>query len=61
MEKFILALDSGTTSNRAVLFNHSGSMVGKAQKEFNQVFPSPGLVEHDPDEIWDTQLSVISC
>jgi glycerol kinase len=59
MEKFILALDSGTTSNRAILFDREGRITGQSQKEFRQIFPSPGWVEHDPEEIWDTQLEVI--
>lgn len=60
MSKFILALDSGTTSNRAILFDHSGRIINVAQKEFQQIFPKPGLVEHDPEEIWSTQKSVIT-
>ncbi|HEC42131.1 MAG TPA: glycerol kinase [Bacteroides sp.] len=59
MEKFILAIDSGTTSNRAILFDHGGKPVGQSQSEFNQIFPSAGRVEHDAEEIWDSQLSVI--
>jgi len=59
MEKFILSLDSGTTSNRAILFDHDGNIVGQSQEEFKQMFPSPGLVEHDPEEIWNTLLGVI--
>ena len=59
MKSFILALDSGTTSNRALLFDHGGKIVGQSQKEFTQLFPAPGLVEHDPGEIWETQLEVI--
>lgn len=59
MTKFILALDSGTTSNRAILFDHSGQIIKVIQKEFRQIFPKPGWVEHDPEEIWLTQKSVI--
>jgi len=59
MEKFILSLDSGTTSNRAILFDHNGNIVSQSQEEFRQMFPSPGLVEHDPEEIWNTLLGVI--
>jgi glycerol kinase len=59
MEKFILSLDSGTTSNRAILFDHDGSIMGQSQEEFKQIFPAPGLVEHDPEEIWNTLLGVI--
>ncbi|HRP32127.1 MAG TPA: glycerol kinase GlpK [Agriterribacter sp.] len=58
MPKFILALDQGTTSSRAIIFNHSGSVISVAQKEFKQIFPRPGWVEHDPNEIWSTQLGV---
>lgn len=56
MGKFILSLDQGTTSSRAILFNHQGEMVAAAQKEFQQHFPKPGWVEHDANEIWDTIL-----
>jgi glycerol kinase len=58
MKKYILALDQGTTSSRAIVFAHDGSIVSVAQKEFNQIFPQPGWVEHDPEEIWSTQLGV---
>src|SRR5437867_9931281 len=54
--KHILALDQGTTSSRAMVFDHSGSVVASAQKEFRQIFPQPGWVEHDATEIWATQL-----
>src|SRR5467141_4799569 len=54
--KYILALDQGTTSSRAMVFDHSGSVVALAQKEFRQIFPKPGWVEHDATEIWATQL-----
>src|SRR2546425_554945 len=54
--KHILALDQGTTSSRAIVFDHSGSVVASAQKEFRQIFPRPGWVEHDATEIWATQL-----
>jgi glycerol kinase len=57
---FILALDQGTTSSRAVLFDHSGRILGLAQKEFQQFFPQPGWVEHDPEEIWSSQYSVLA-
>jgi glycerol kinase len=56
--KFILALDQGTTSSRAIVFDHAGSIRAVAQKEFQQIFPQPGWVEHDPNEIWSTQLGV---
>lgn len=58
MEKYILALDQGTTSSRAILFNHTGEIVGTAQVEFTQYFPQPGWVEHNPLEIWQSQLQV---
>ena len=58
MKKFILALDQGTTSSRAIVFDHNGLPVATAQKEFTQFFPSPGHVEHDPEEIWSTQAGV---
>jgi glycerol kinase len=58
MNKYILALDQGTTSSRAIVFNHSGRPVASAQKEFTQIYPKPGWVEHDPEEIWSTQAGV---
>jgi len=58
MKKYILSLDAGTTSNRAILFNHSGKIVNVAQQEFEQIYPNAGWVEHDPDTIWKTQLKV---
>lgn len=58
MEKFILALDQGTTSSRAIVFDKKGTIVSVAQKEFTQYFPKPGWVEHDPIEIWSTQAGV---
>jgi glycerol kinase len=54
----ILALDQGTTSSRAILFGHDGRIQAVAQKEFRQIFPQSGWVEHDPEEIWSTQLAV---
>ncbi|MFZ5972705.1 MAG: glycerol kinase GlpK [Bacteroidota bacterium] len=59
MTKYIVALDQGTTSSRAVLFNERGGIVGIAQQEFRQYFPQSGWVEHDPEEIWKTQLGVL--
>ncbi|HQU08524.1 MAG TPA: glycerol kinase GlpK [Opitutales bacterium] len=56
--KYILALDQGTTSSRAIVFDHEGCAVAQAQKEFAQHYPEPGWVEHDPMEIWATQSSV---
>lgn len=57
-QKFILALDQGTTSSRAIIFNHDGEVVAVAQKPFEQFFPKPGWVEHDANEIWYSQSSV---
>ena len=53
-----MALDQGTTSSRAILFDHQGSMHRVVQKEFRQIYPQNGWVEHDPEEIWDSQLAV---
>jgi glycerol kinase len=58
MKKYILALDQGTTSSRAIVFGHDGQVVGLAQQEFPQILPTPGHVEHDPEAIWSTQLQV---
>ena len=58
MAKYVMALDAGTTSNRCILFNEKGEMCSVSQKEFTQFFPKPGWVEHDANEIWQTQLSV---
>lgn len=58
MSKYIMALDSGTTSNRCILFDKKGTVCSMAQKEFTQYFPKPGWVEHDANEIWSTQLGV---
>jgi glycerol kinase len=59
MKKAVMAIDQGTTSTRAILFDHSGNMIGKAQKEHEQFYPKPGWVEHDPIEIWrSTQLVI---
>ena len=58
MEQYILALDQGTTSSRAIVFDHKGQIRSVAQKEFTQIFPKPGWVEHDPNEIWSTQAGV---
>src|SRR3954466_11678273 len=56
--KYVLALDQGTTSSRAIVFDHSGRVVSVAQQEFRQIFPRPGWVEHDANEIWATQSNV---
>src|SRR5437870_12691498 len=55
---YILALDQGTTSSRAILFDHDGGIHAVARKEFGQIFPKPGWVEHDPNELWTSELSV---
>ncbi len=57
MAKYVLALDQGTTSSRSILFNHQGQIEATAQQEFDQIFPAPGLVEHDPEAIWASQLA----
>ena len=58
MKRYILALDQGTTSSRAIVFDHDGQVAGAAQQEFPQIYPQPGWVEHDPEAIRDSQLSV---
>mgnify|MGYP006203099885 CR=1 FL=1 len=58
MSKYILSLDQGTTSSRAIVFNHDGEIIAIAQREFTQIYPNAGWVEHDPMEIWSTQLAV---
>lgn len=60
LQQYILAIDQGTTSSRAIIFDHEGSIVSVAQKEFTQIFPQPGWVEHDPAEIWSSQASVLT-
>ena len=57
MAQYILALDQGTTSSRSILFDKSGSIIAVAQREFTQIFPKPGWVEHNPEEIWESQLA----
>ncbi len=59
-DTYILALDQGTTSSRAILFDHYGNIAQKAQREFKQHYPKPGWVEHDPEEIWSSQYSVLA-
>jgi glycerol kinase len=56
MADYVLALDQGTTSSRAIVFDRSGLVAGAAQEEFAQIYPQPGWVEHDPEAIWGTQL-----
>lgn len=58
MSRYVLALDQGTTSSRAILFDHDGRVIASAQQEFPQIYPQPGWVEHDPEAIWSTQLRV---
>ena len=58
MAKYILSLDQGTSSSRAIVFDHKGQIRSVAQREFTQYFPKPGWVEHDADEIFSTQLEV---
>ena len=58
MAKYMMALDAGTTSNRCILFNEKGEICSVAQQEFTQIYPKPGWVEHDPLQIWATQMSV---
>lgn len=60
MAKYVVALDQGTTSSRAIIFNHAGEIVNVAQKDFTQHFPQPGWVEHNPQAIWSSQVSVMS-
>ncbi|MCD8044955.1 MAG: glycerol kinase GlpK [Tannerellaceae bacterium] len=60
MDKYILALDAGTTSSRAIVFDHKGAIRSIAQKEFTQIFPQSGWVEHNPCEIWSSQAAVIA-
>ncbi len=60
MAKYIMALDAGTTSNRCILFDHDGKICSVAQKEFTQIFPKPGWVEHDANEIWSTMIGVVA-
>ena len=59
-DKFILALDQGTTSSRSILFDQGGNIISLAQKEFSQLYPQAGWVEHDPEEIWSSQFSVLA-
>jgi len=58
MKNYILALDQGTTSSRAIIYDQNGLPFATAQKEFTQIYPQPGWVEHDPEEIWSTQAGV---
>src|SRR5580698_6792672 len=60
VQPYILSLDQGTTSSRAILFDHAGQIVQIAQKEFSQYYPQPGWVEHDAEEIWSSQFGVLA-
>ena len=60
MKKYIIALDQGTTSSRAIIFDKNMNIVAKSQREFSQIFPEPGWVEHNPMEIWASQRSVLT-
>ena len=60
MDKVILALDQGTSSSRAIVFDRSGRSLASSQKEFTQYFPKPGWVEHNPMEIWSSEAAVIA-
>ena len=60
MSKYIAAIDQGTTSTRCILFNHQGNIVSVGQKEHEQIYPRPGWVEHNPEEIWKNTLEVIA-
>lgn len=60
MKQYILALDQGTSSSRAIVFDETGKTCAVAQREFRQIFPKSGWVEHDPHEIWSSQASVIA-
>ena len=59
MSKYVMALDAGTTSNRAIIFDEDSHIVGVSQKEFTQHFPHPGWVEHDAEEIWSSMVTVM--
>ena len=60
MQKYIMALDQGTTSSRCILFDKKGAVCSMAQKEFTQIYPKPGWVEHNPREIWASQMAVVT-
>jgi glycerol kinase len=60
MDKYILSIDQGTTSSRAIVFNHNGTIESISQKEFTQIYPQPGWVEHDANEIWSSQAGVVA-
>ena len=58
-KEYVMALDAGTTSNRAIIFDKNSKIIGIAQREFTHHFPKPGWVEHDADEIWSTMVAVM--
>ena len=58
MKQYVMALDQGTTSSRCIIFDKAGNIRAKAQKEYTQIYPQPGWVEHNPKEIWSSQYSV---
>ena len=58
MREYVMALDQGTTSSRCIIFDKKGKIISKEQKEFEQIYPSPGWIEHNPMEIWSSQLGV---
>ena len=60
MKKYIISLDQGTTSSRAIIFDHEQNIISSARKEFHQIYPRPGWVEHDPLEIWASQNAVLA-
>ena len=60
MSKYIITIDAGTTSERAILFNRKGELVNVSQREFEQFYPKPGWVEHSPLEIWETQKFTVN-
>lgn len=60
MPEYLIALDQGTASSRAIIFNKQGAAVQSAQLEFSQIFPQPGWAEHDPMEIWSSQIGALS-
>ena len=60
MSKYVAAIDQGTTSTRCIIFDRQGNIVSAGQKEHEQIYPQPGWVEHNPDEIWRNTLEVIS-
>lgn len=60
MKKYIMSLDQGTTSSRTLIFDENSNIISIAQKDFTQIYPQPGWVEHDPKEIWSSQISTLT-